>query len=331
MRTTNYPGSPSIEGLLFRHLLMPEDVRAMNAIANAVRAADGDGWATTDEQMRTFYENLTNCDPAADVMVVERNGRIIGYARAAWHEELDGLRVYEPISFLEPSQPGEVRAAMHDTMERRLRAIASEHPPGEKVLQDDANESAAERVQLLRERGYAPVRYGYSMVRPTLDDLEDAAMPDGLEIRDVSPDQMRAIWEAANEAFRDHWGTGIPTEEDYRQFLADPVQGDASLWRIAWDGDQVAGQVRSFISDEENARYGRARGYVENISVRRPWRRRGLARALIGASLPLLRARGMTEAALGVDADNPNGALRLYESCGFVRVSSTAVFRKPLD
>jgi mycothiol synthase len=105
---------------------------------------------------------------------------------------------------------------------------------------------------------------------------------------------------------------------------------DTSLWRIAWDGDKVAGQVRSYISAEENARFGRLRGYTEHISVRRPWRRRGLARALIAASFPLLRARGMTEAALGVDTENTSGALHVYESCGFRPVSRSATYRKPL-
>src|SRR5258706_16411175 len=99
---------------------------------------------------------------------------------------------------------------------------------------------------------------------------------------------------------------------------------------MAWEGDEVEGQVRTFITAEENEQMHRARGYTEFISVRRPWRRRGLARALIAASFPLLRARGMTEAALGVDTENVTGALRVYEGCGFVPVSRSTVYRKPL-
>ena len=54
------------------------------------------------------------------------------------------------------------------------------------------------------------------------------------------------------------------------------------------------------------------------MSVRRPWRRRGLARALVAESLRALRDAGMTSAVLGVDADNPTGALGVYEDNGFV-------------
>ncbi len=64
-------------------------------------------------------------------------------------------------------------------------------------------------------------------------------------------------------------------------------------------------------------------------SVRRPWRRRGVARALIARGLEALRERGLDEAILGVDADNPQGALRLYESVGFRLHRRSAVYRKP--
>jgi mycothiol synthase len=325
-----FPTAPDVPGLVFRHLREPDDYRPMNAIANAVRAAEGEDWATSDEQFETFYRNLSNCDPATDVVIVERDERMVGYGRISWREELDGQRIYETIAFADPTVnvPG-LFAAIHDTVEARGLEVAAGHPPGPKAFDSSTAEHATEREAVLRGRGYQPVRYAFHMIRPTMDDLPDAPLPDGLEIRDVHPEQLRQIWDADVEAFRDHWGAAEPTDADYRQFLTDPVQADATLWRVAWDGDDVAGMVRSFINDEENTRFRRSRGYVENISVRRPWRRRGLARALIAASFPLLRARGMTEAALGVDAENPSGALRVYESCGFVAVARETLFRKP--
>ncbi len=39
----------------------------------------------------------------------------------------------------------------------------------------------------------------------------------------------------------------------------------------------------------------------------------------------------MTSAWLGVDADNENAALALYESCGFRVTRSTTAYRKPID
>jgi len=322
---------PVPAGVVLRHLQPPDDYAPMNAIANAIRTAKGDNFFTTDEQFAKFYDNLSRCDPVTDVAIAEIDGRIAGYGRAAWHDELDGTRIYEVIPFVDPTVAGQdVFTAMVGAIEARARAIAATHPAGSKLFETFGGDLAPERDSLLRAAGYEAVRFFYSMVRPSLDDLPDAPLPSGLEIREVLPEHIPLIWAADQEAFRDHWGYTPATDADYQQFLTNPVN-DTSLWRIAWDGDEIAGQVRSYISAEENARHGRFRGYTESISVRRPWRRRGLARALIAASFPLLRARGMTEAALGVDTENTSGALRVYEGCGFRPVSRSATYRKPLD
>ena len=73
-----------------------------------------------------------------------------------------------------------------------------------------------------------------------------------------------------------------------------------------------------------------ARGWLEHISVRRPWRGRGLGRALTAEGLRRLRAAGMTEAMLGVDAENPTGALGLYERLGFEVHQRTTAYRLEL-
>lgn len=331
MTVTAYPITPSLPGVTFRHVVMPDDLETMNDVANASRLAEGDEWVTSHEQFRAFYENLSNCDPATDIVVAERDGRMVGYGRAAWYEELDGTRVYDPVAFAVPEEGRPLLEALVEAMEERCRQVAAGHPPGRKLLQSEAGDRSVVRERMLRERGYEPVRYSFLMLRPDLDDVPDAPMPEGLEIRPVQPEHLRAIFDAEVEAFRDHWGASVPTDADYQQFLSDPVQGNHALWKVAWDGDQVAGMVRGFINEKENEQFGRRRGWVENISVRRPWRRRGLARALIAASIRTLREAGMTQGALGVDTENPSGALRVYESCGFVVSRREATYRKPLD
>jgi len=323
--------APLPAGMILRHLRPPADYAPMNAIANAIRAAAGTDFYTTDEQFAQFYENLSRCNPATDVAIAEVDGRMVGYGRAAWHEELDGARIYEVIPFVDPIVAGQdVFTAMIDAIEARARAIAADHSTGPKLFESFGGDLAPWRDALLEARGYEAIRFFYSMVRPSVDDLPDAPLPAGLEIREVLSEHMPLIWAADQEAFRDHWGYSPSTDSDYQLFLTDPVS-DPSLWRIAWDGDEIAGQVRSHINAEENERHGRLRGYTQSISVRRPWRRRGLARALIAASFPLLRARGMTEVGLDVDTENTSGALRVYEGCGFRPVNRSTTYRKPLD
>ena len=52
---------------------------------------------------------------------------------------------------------------------------------------------------------------------------------------------------------------------------------------------------------------------------------------MVARSLGVLRERGMTSAGLGVDADNPTGALRLYEQVGFEPEYRSTAFRKPME
>ena len=81
---------------------------------------------------------------------------------------------------------------------------------------------------------------------------------------------------------------------------------------------------------EENARTGRQEANLRGVAVLRPWRKRGVASALISASLSRMRAAGLEYAGLGVDVDSPTGALGVYEKLGFVPVCRSVVFDKPI-
>jgi ribosomal protein S18 acetylase RimI-like enzyme len=212
--------------------------------------------------------------------------------------------------------------------QRRLLEIASGHPSDiPRIYESYAADTEEAGTALLLSESYSAVRHFYTMVRPDLNKIPEAPIPPGLEVRPALPEHYQAIYEASKEAFRDHWGFSAEMEPTVEQWLDDP-NFDPSLWQVAWDGDQVAGMVRSFIDRNENAEYNRKRGWTEDICVRRPWRRRGLARSLLAKSLHTLKERGMTEAALGVDTENPNGALRLYESVGFRPVKRFTTYQK---
>jgi mycothiol synthase len=321
---------PQIGGLSLRHMRVPEDFGAMTEVANASRIAAGGTFLTTVEDMTAAYAHLVNCDLATDAFTVTVGDRLIGYARSFWYQERAGAKVYLPICFLDPEwRRRRIGRAMLRSLEARIVEIAAADPSTAAWLQVRASDADIGTVALLAEAGYGPVRYGYTMVRPDLTDIADSRLPAGLEIRDVRREHLRKIYAADQEAFEDSWGAWVASEADYEEFERTPMAA-TKLWRIAWAGDEVAGQARGFINVEENERYGRRRGWVEHISVRRPWRRQGVAQALIAASLPLLRAHGMTEAALGVDTENLSGALRLYERMGFLPIAREATYRKGL-
>jgi len=319
-----------VQGVAFRRFAGRDDYTHMERIINAAKVLDGDERSDTAEDIERYYSHLVRRDPATDMLFAEVDGAPVAYSRVWWDQEEKGPRTYSHICFIDPSHRNRgIGTAMMTWNEARLGEIAAGHAAEEQLLQVFANDVNASARSLFAATGYAPTTYEAQMVRWTVTDLPDESLPDGLEIRPVDDRKLRAIWEADAEAFRDHWGFVAPTEEHYQEFLDFPHM-DISLWKVAWDGDRVAGQVRSFINGEENAEYGRKRGYTEFISTGREWRRKGVARALIVASIEELARRGMEQVGLGVHTENPNGAYQLYESLGYEVVSSSTLYRKPL-
>jgi mycothiol synthase len=323
--------APDIPGLVVRGFRDAGDFTGMAAALNASCAADGIERVEDPDQMARHYTRLDNSDVETDVTIVEHDGEIVAYGRVTWWQQHDGARRYLPFCFVRPEVRGMgIGAALLRHNEAKLREIAAEHSSdGERTFEVFCADSETGAETLYRSLGYEPAQYEADMVRPNLDELPDAPLPDGLVVRTPREDELRAVFEADAEAFADHLDAAPPTENDYLAFL-DFEWRDETLWRVAWDGDRVAGQVRSFINERENAAYLRQRGHAEFISVRRPYRRRGLARSLLVQSLAALRERGMSEAALGVSTANLHGAFRLYESVGFERVRLWTTFRKPL-
>lgn len=309
--------APAIDGLTFRRVDGPADYGPLVTLLRASNLHDGVDWVPDVENLRIDWENLADFDPRTDSVVAELDGRLVGYGRV--HRQVRDRRpVYSSEGTVHPElrRRGLGRAILRAN-ERRARELAAGRPDETGVASMAwLFEGETGAGSLFASEGYRPVRYFFTMVRRGLDDVPRVPMPDGLEIRPVREADHRAIWEADAEAFQDHWGAHDPTEQDYRATFGVPDL-DTSLWRVAWDDDDVAGSVQAWIWRAENELLGVRRGWLEHISVRRPWRRRGLASALIADSLRGLHDAGMDEAMLGVDAENPTGALRLYETLGF--------------
>jgi mycothiol synthase len=326
------PEAPSIRGLAFRLFRGPDDFPGMLEVYRAVHEAEGLEDVTSLEDFERNYATLVNCDPTRDLVIAEVDGRAVAYARVFWQDLVDGARSYELFGFVDPAwRRRGIGGAMLRHNEARLREIAAGHGNvAVKWFGSEGADTNEGNTVLLRRAGYEPARFWYDMVAPTLEPITEAAMPDGLDIRAVTRDQYDAIGDASAEAFRDHWGMSEWAEEDRVRFMADPHNADPSLWRVGWDGDQIAGVITTTVPVEENEAHGRARVYVAGVSVRRPWRRRGLARALLTSSLIAAREAGYTSASLGVDTDSPTGATDLYRSLGFEPERTFTTWRKPM-
>jgi mycothiol synthase len=322
------PDAPAIPGLRFRHLRDAADYVPLATLLAEARLADGVERIPDAASLEVEYENLADFDPGRQVILAEVDGRLVAFGLHV-REMRDDTIVYMTQGSVHPDfrRRGLGRAILHYNRDRLLEMASGSPDDGPREFGAWATEGEVGGRALLESEGYRTVRFGFAMQRPTLDDLPAAPLPHGLEIRTVSEAHHRAIFDADNEAFRDHWGHRESTEEDFRWIFGHPDL-NTHLWRVAWDGDDVAGAVLTFVVPSENAKLGVNRGWLERISVRRPWRRRGVAKALIVSALEGLRDAGMSEAMLGVDAENLTGALRLYESLGFVERDRAYTYRK---
>lgn len=321
---------PQHRGLLFRAFAERPDYEALADTVNASFAADSVRQTVSAEELESFYQHFEGLDLERDVLTGWADDRMVAESFILTLHEREGSRIFFHHTYIRPEWRGpDLMAQLIAWTESRAAQIQSNLPHRPAMLRSVVREGETELAEMLASRGHGIERYFYSMVRPHLDDLPRAPSPPGLEIRPVKPEHHRAIWEAKVEAFRDHWGAREATEEDFERWLADPLQ-DPAMWKVAWDGDEVAGMVLSFIDEAENRAQKRKRGYTEDIAVRRPWRRRGLASHLLAESLRELRRRGMQEAALSVDIENPSGALAFYQRFGYQVARRDVAYARPL-
>ena len=180
-----------------------------------------------------------------------------------------------------------------------------------------AGDEAAQR--LFRAHGYEEIRRFYDMA------IEQIAPPPpvDLPVEPVTEDDLRAFHAALDESFQDHWEHhSTPFEEWWGRHGKNPNL-DLSLWFLIRDGGEVAAVARN----EANRNGG---GYIGALGVRRPWRGKGYAKALLLHSFREFYERGMPRVTLGVDSQNPTGATHLYERVGMHVEMENIAFEKAL-
>lgn len=331
-RWIRVPDAPTVPNLRFRHFMGESDYPHVVMVLEGMRKADQLEFAVSVEDVDGWVKHLENCDPSRDLLVAEVDGKVIGFTRLWWNKDPKGVYLYNQYVDLVPDWRGKgIRNAMLRYNEQKLRKAAQNHPAdASRFLQSTAADSEKDWISVLTTEGYGVFRYGFHMKRPNLENVPDLPLPEGIEVRTAKPEHYRAIINAWNEACKDMRGQIPISDEAFKGFQESPIF-NPSLWQIAWHKNEVVGTVLNFIDERENSENKRKRGHVEAISVQRPWRGRGIAKALIARSLNLLKDKGMAEAALGVDAENPSGALGLYQAMGFQIEKRVAFYRKRMN
>ena len=145
-------------------------------------------------------------------------------------------------------------------------------------------------------------------------------------MRTVREGEEPLVHELLGEAFADTNDFRPTPYDEWTGWALDPKRFDRDFWFLVLSGDEAVA-----VAVCEPQRIGESElGWVESLAVHRAWRRRGFGRALLLHSFRAFHARGRTAAGLSVDAENPTGAVHLYESLGMRPVRTRVIYEKPL-
>lgn len=278
------------------------------------------------------WKTWPGVNPETDFFVAETGGEPVGFAGvdAQIGEREKHLAFCGGVVHPQARRRG-VGARLMRAVEKRAAELMSDYPDGfPRVLSSFCRSTQEDVIALFESLGMQPARYFFHMQRELIADLPTAAEPDGICIREYRAEDEHAAHAAFDEAFRDHWGYEPFNLEKFRHEFTQVPHFRPDLWFLAWDRDQIAGFTFNIVNPEYIERVGRQEGIVAEVGVRRAWRKRGVATALLCRSLQALRDARMNSALLGVDTANPSGAVSLYERVGFRETRRSAVYRKPL-
>jgi ribosomal protein S18 acetylase RimI-like enzyme len=183
----------------------------------------------------------------------------------------------------------------------------------------------ASLLRALEERGFRLIRHSHRMLIDLSRPTPAPVWPDGIECRTFRAGDERTFYDVYVESFKDSWE---PIEESYEMWahwLLDGPSFVPDLWFLALEGDEPTGAA--ICHPHETAE---DLGWVRILGVRRPWRKRGLGRALLLEAFAAFRERGFARAGLGVDAESVTGANRLYEQAGMHVSARFDVYEKVL-
>ncbi|MFE0463151.1 GNAT family N-acetyltransferase [Kitasatospora sp. NPDC058965] len=214
------------------------------------------------------------------------------------------------------------RALLAWQLDRAAELHAGAAPGTPWLAEVDTGVRDAAAVRLYERLGFAVERFFLEMIAPV---PAPAAAPPvvGLRIVPYGPDRERALHAAHRAAFGGSWGYQERTFESWAGLTVRSATFLPELARLALAGDEIVGYVLPY-ADAPRALY------LGQVGTAAPWRRRGVAGALIADVLGAAGRSGYTEAALETDADNAAGASGVYEKAGFAVRHRVVVYRKPL-
>jgi len=133
-----------------------------------------------------------------------------------------------------------------------------------------------------------------------------------------------------NESFKEHFNYRPRTIEETKYALLENPWFQRQEWFFAVLKNQSVGYAGVGVDEGLNKEKGLKWGWILDIGVLKPYRRKGIGTGLMLHGLELLKAMGMSDAVLYVDDMNPTNAIKLYEKLGFNALTKNIVYQLKL-
>ncbi|NQV05344.1 GNAT family N-acetyltransferase [bacterium] len=318
-----------VAGLTWRHTEV-EDVEALAALYGDCFEVDG-GYLVVASEIRDDLTHPAN-DPAKDsVIALDESGTIAAFGFVFRTGGDRSQHRAFPWGEVHPDYRRKgVGTSMMTWMEdRALERFAGIDEGLPQVIRVDAYDTQTDRLSLFEHFGYERARYFIEMISDLSSSLPECPVPDGIEVRDWSDTAQTDALGIHNQAFADHWGSEPMTVEAWEHRFGEFEMPRASF--VAYEGDLPVAYISSGMYPHDFETRGRSEAWVEVLGTIRSHRGRGIASALIERAMEEYRRVGMEYAVIGVDADNPTGAVSVYRRLGFVPEKTSVTYMKTVN
>jgi GNAT superfamily N-acetyltransferase len=181
-------------------------------------------------------------------------------------------------------------------------------------------------LQLFASNGYSS-NLSFIIMELDLDGPpESPQWSEGISVRAfIKGQDEQATYRADEEAAEDKGYHAPLTFEGWGKRMGmDRESFDPGIWFLACDDDEITGVALNVYDRETNT------AWVDHLSVRRTWRKRGIGKALLLHSFGEFNKRGIRNIKLSVDSKSLTNAPRLYESVGMKTVQQYHIYKKEL-
>lgn len=296
----------------------PDDLEAACALLNRAEQHDGLPRVMLIDEFRETLDQ-PYIDLALDARVALRGDMLAGF-QYVWNPPVESGddRAYL-FGEVDPEHRGHGvgRELLGWGVERATERLRSHRLDLPRFIRVDAFDWIAANHRLYGRLGFEPVRWFDELVRP-LTDLPEVPVLAEVDLLVWPDNRDDEILQVRNEAFADHWGTSPMSATSWHTAVrGHGARPNLSVIAVERSSGAVVACCVNHAYPEDDELSGRQEAWIHNLGTVRRWRGRGLASAMIAWSFSTFAAHGFSHAMIGVDADSPTGAARLYRNLGF--------------